>query len=105
MLRKYSKRGCSSGNMLATIEECDSAKAVLDPSAAAVKREHETHFPKGCFRHDHEWFFNTATGKLDDGFGTEPVCKDPTGSFKWIWTYVNTNKLARTHSICSGCHL
>ena len=102
-LRKNSKQGCSSGNALATIMDCESAKAVLDPSATAVKSEHDSDVPKGCFRSYHEWFFNTATGNPISS--AESVCRTETGSSKWICAYVHTNKLAHTHSICSGCHL
>ena len=73
MLQDHTK-WCSSDSVLATVKECESAKAALDPSAPAVHSEEVSGHPKGCSRYDGKWFFNThAKGKLDGA--SEPVCK------------------------------
>ena len=70
--------GCSSEAMLVTIAECNSAKALLDPTSAAVEKEDYAGAPKGCSRLEKKWFFNThATGKIDGV--SEPVCKPTAG--------------------------
>ena len=70
--------GCSSAAILVTLTECNSAKALLDPRAAAVEEEDYSGAPKGCSRFKGEWFFNThATGKIDGV--SEPVCKPTAG--------------------------
>ena len=43
---------CGTGTLLATLEECRSAKTVLYPrAAAAVKTESNANAPKGCSRY------------------------------------------------------
>ena len=70
--------GCSSEAILVTITECNNAKALLDPSSAAVKEEDYDKAPRGCSRFKEKWFFNThATGKIDGV--SEPVCKPTAG--------------------------
>lgn len=70
--------GCSSEAMLATIEECSNAKALLEPSAAAVEQKQYAGAPKGCSRLEKKWVFNThVTGKIDGV--SEPVCKPTAG--------------------------
>ena len=70
--------GCSSEAILVTITECSNAKALLDPSSAAVEKEEVANAPKGCSRFKGKWYFNThATGKIDGV--SEPVCKPTAG--------------------------
>ena len=58
---------CTSDTMLATIEECASAKALLDPGIDAVERDDFDRTPKGCSRTKGKWYFNgRATGSIDD---------------------------------------
>ena len=66
-------KACSSDTMLASIEECQSAKAELDPTASVVRKENFSGAPSGCSRWKGLWFFNSATGKLDGA--SEPVCR------------------------------
>ena len=69
--------GCSSEALLATITECNKAKALLDPTAE-IKQEYYAEAPKGCSRFKGKWYFNThATGKIDGV--SEPVCKPTAG--------------------------
>ena len=73
MLQHHTK-WCSSDSALATVKECESARAVLDPSGPAVHSEEVDDAPKGCSRFEGKWFFNThAKGKLDGA--SEPICK------------------------------
>ena len=96
MLQHHTK-WCSSDSVLATVKECESAKAALDPSAAAVKSEEAASAPKGCSRFEGKWFFNThAKGKLDGA--SEPVCKADAGKAS---TTLNT--MSCTYSVDFGC--
>ena len=64
--------------MLVTITECSNAKALLDPSSAAVEKKEVANAPTGCSRFKGKWYFNThATGKIDGV--SEPVCKPTAG--------------------------
>ena len=93
MLQHHTK-WCSSDSALATAKECESAKAVLDPSATAVKTEELGNAPKGCSRWDGKWFFNThAKGKLDGA--SEPVCKADAGKAS-----AALNTMSCTCSVC-----
>ena len=70
--------GCSSEAILVTITECNNAKALLEPSSAAVEQGKYAETPKGCSRLEKKWYFNThATGKIDGA--SEPVCKPTAG--------------------------
>ena len=71
-------QSCSLDTMLATVEECSTAKAILDPKAPAVKSENYEGAPKGCSRHKGEWFFNTHKKGALDG-ASEPICRVVTG--------------------------
>ena len=63
---------------MATITECDNAKALLDPNSAALEEEKVVNAPKGCSRFEGKWFFNIhETGKIDGV--SEPVCKPTAG--------------------------
>jgi hypothetical protein len=85
---------CSSDSALATAKECESAKAALDPSAAAVESEELDNAPKGCSRYDGKWFFNThAKGKLDGA--SEPVCKTDASKAS-----AALNTMSRPCSVC-----
>ena len=91
---QHHTKWCSSDSVLATAKECESAKAALDPSAAAIQSEEVDDAPKGCSRFEGQWFFNThAKGKLDGA--SEPVCKADAGKAS---TTLNT--MSRTYSVC-----
>ena len=73
-------KACTADTILATVSECSSAKAALDPDdpddpdAADVKSENNEQNPKGCSRWQGKWFFNShATGALDGV--SELICK------------------------------
>ena len=67
-------KACAADAMLATADECRSAKATLSPDAAGVKLQTDEEAPKGCSRWQGKWYFNShATGKLDGV--SEPICK------------------------------
>ena len=75
---QHHMKSCASVTMLATLEECSNAKAIIDPSAGAVKKENYADTPKGCSRHNGVWYFNThETGTLDGK--SELICKAAAG--------------------------
>ena len=79
---RHHSQGCTEDTMLATVDECSSAKAALAPDAAVVKLENTGQAPKGCSRWQGKWYFNShATGELDGV--SEPICK--AGSAKRNW--------------------
>ena len=75
---QHHTKWCTADTLLITLKQCSSAKAVLDPSAPAVKSENNKGAPKGCSRHKGEWFFNTHEEGSLDGI-SEPICKAATG--------------------------
>ena len=61
--------------MLATKDECERAKAVLDPNApGGMTQDNLTNAPIGCSRFQKKWHFNIADKGQADG-ESEPVCK------------------------------
>ena len=77
-IHHHGKR-CKSDTMLSTIKECSNAKAVIDPTADAVRAKDSTDAPKGCSRYQGEWFFNThKTGAYSSV--SDSVCKATSGS-------------------------
>ena len=64
---QHHTKACTSDTILATIEECGSAMALLDPGSGAVTSDGFDDAPKGCSRIKGKWYFNEhATGALDD---------------------------------------
>ena len=59
---------CPPDTLLATVEECRSAKTVLDPRAAAsrVKTETDTNAPKGCSRYEEGFGFGLGPRHVAD---------------------------------------
>lgn len=77
-IHHHGKR-CKSDTMLSTIKECSNAKAVIDPTADAVRAKDTTDAPKGCSRYQGEWFFNTHnTGAFNSV--SDSVCKATSGT-------------------------
>jgi len=75
---QHHTKWCGAGTMLSTADECNNAKAVLDPGADRVTIDNHKGAPKGCSRHKGTWYFNThARGALDGE--SEPVCKASAG--------------------------
>ena len=75
---QHHTNSCTSNSMLATLKECSNAKDIIDPSAGAVQNEDHSGAPKGCSRHNDQWYFNThETGALDGE--SEPICKATAG--------------------------
>ena len=67
-------QACTTDTMLATINQCSSAKSSLDRGAADVTSESREDTPKGCSLYKGKWYFNShATGELDGE--SEPICK------------------------------
>ena len=76
---QHHSKACSLDTELTTMSECHDAKAALDPSGSAVKSEAYAGTPRGCSRHQGEWYFNSnAKGALDGA--SEPVCKATAGT-------------------------
>ena len=76
---QHHTKWCETGTLLSTIDECNDAKAVLDPGAGEVEEDDRADAPKGCSRHKGTWFFNShARGALDGE--SEPVCKASRGN-------------------------
>ena len=75
---------CALSAVLTTIEECQAAKAILEPDAPAVTEESEISYPTGCSRYAGRWYFNTyEAGSLDAI--SEPVCKVTPGKNVFIY--------------------
>ena len=75
---QHHTRLCSAETIIASLEECNRAKAALDPNADAVSTEKMKNAPKGCFLYKGQWIFNRhKRGKLD-GI-SEPVCTNAAG--------------------------
>lgn len=77
-MTQHVTKACSSGAALATIEECRIAKAIIEPSASAVKTQSKANVPRGCSRYGGWWYFNTNAAGTLDGV-SEPVCKVTAG--------------------------
>ena len=76
---QHPTKGCSSESALNTIQECERAKAALDPRASGrVGKETYSKSPKGCSRWHGEWWFNSHYKGALDG-ESEPVCKTAAG--------------------------
>ena len=75
---QHHTKWCESGTLLSTIDECNNAKAVLDPGADRVKNDDHAGAPKGCSRHKGGWYFNVHEEGVLDG-ESEPVCKTAAG--------------------------
>ena len=87
--------------MLSTIDECNNAKAVLDPGADRVTNDYHEGAPKGCSRHKKTWYFNThAEGALDGE--SEPICKIAAGKLcevvRTLSIYLSSN-FVRLHAL------
>ena len=89
--------------MLATIKECSSAKAALDPSAPAVEPDFYKAGPKGCSRYFKKWYFNTHPTGAVDGV-TESICKAAAGKAEEI-ARKELDTLITRYSIDTGVHI
>ena len=87
-------KACTLSEVVATIEQCQAAKAVLEPDAPAVQEESESGSPTGCSRYAGRWYFNTyETGSLDAI--SEPVCTVAAGKNVFIYFVSSLHSLLR----------
>lgn len=66
---------CTLSTALVTIEECQRAKAALAPKDSDVMSEENEYTPKGCYRYNSLWFFNTleAKARVEKETKTKPM--------------------------------